>query len=1107
PFAQDNSPTPPTPLKRAASRPTPSPLPTPNSRPVTPPQFRSVTSSPPGVKRALASEASPRTSPAKKVAGLGELRIPSPTTGRSDERIPSGSRRISSGGAIGRRKGRVVSGASATTIRAPSPAELATSPARQRDVFDEGMDTGTAGRDASPGAGSRAQPKSPLDPFDQAREHLLDLRLKLSRGPPATALRTKENLPMASGMPRSPNTRNVFLKANSALSNMSDTAKDRPFDAAAMLRWADRLGTLLDSASQASAARLREAEEASQMEEDGGWGEGSSVEFERDLLSDELASVRQTLSEQELEKLEIQEERDYYRSSLEAVQGQNAVLQETYTEMCKTVTEAYTGYQDELENSKTLFLNLNRLGFDLACPSPVSLLIKERTPVQSHELVDRLELALLEKTELNNFDTTDVPKNREAAPPSPQNVISAYLRSPAHTQRNDAASFFLSPHLVESSRFLDFLHPAAPLDRSLDMTADPSVVDPNSEQPAPSSVVHSAPTTLQPAQWPLCWGHRGASAAYPENTLASFQAAIRDGAEGIESGSGRIQAQNYHNGLDKLLTRKTPRQKIPTFRETIDLLYLPENRHVSINIDIKPSNDPGHLFKLMHTIISKHEGFETLLGPRLVLGLWHPKYLDPAKAILPYARRIHIGVDTNFVRKYFWDDCDGFSMRFGCLVGKDGQAFRAECKAAGKDVYVWTVNNRKEMIEATKWGARGILTDRTAEYLSLREEMKHDWPAVSAETSRYFGWTSIWYFAFVNGLSEPSPPPNSQRVRMVQRIAAVVGATGTQGFSVVQALAGAGYHVRALTRTPKSAKAKALFTRLGSNVEPFSFDHNDSTCLHHAFAGVEVVFAVTVPEDDKLQAPAGSRAAIYEGLNETEQGIAMAEAAKRAGVKRYIWSTLSDACVSIHKEKYGDILSYSQKSAVNKRVAALGLPAVQIRQGWFSDNLSNFEWVLAKEDGSLSIVVPHMREEGDTIPLISVSNDTGRAVLCLLDNWEKLDLSKAINFAQGLYSGSYIRDTIQRVSGRMVTVDAPDVFCAPNSDYDRVRIFTLAPFFYRILKADLLQLMKYTFDPETDYYPDGDCPDKQLAALGFVFQDFAGFVRDTLLPHLQIEPA
>lgn len=57
-------------------------------------------------------------------------------------------------------------------------------------------------------------------------------------------------------------------------------------------------------------------------------------------------------------------------------------------------------------------------------------------------------------------------------------------------------------------------------------------------------------------QLPQCWGHRGvsalvtahihylysnitpqASATFPENTLASFEAAMRDGAEGIESGN------------------------------------------------------------------------------------------------------------------------------------------------------------------------------------------------------------------------------------------------------------------------------------------------------------------------------------------------------------------------------------------------------------------------------------------------------------------------------------------------------------------------------------------------------------------------------------------
>lgn len=34
-----------------------------------------------------------------------------------------------------------------------------------------------------------------------------------------------------------------------------------------------------------------------------------------------------------------------------------------------------------------------------------------------------------------------------------------------------------------------------------------------------------------------CWGHRGASAHLPENTLASFRAAILEGAKGIESGA------------------------------------------------------------------------------------------------------------------------------------------------------------------------------------------------------------------------------------------------------------------------------------------------------------------------------------------------------------------------------------------------------------------------------------------------------------------------------------------------------------------------------------------------------------------------------------------
>lgn len=62
-------------------------------------------------------------------------------------------------------------------------------------------------------------------------------------------------------------------------------------------------------------------------------------------------------------------------------------------------------------------------------------------------------------------------------------------------------------------------------------------------------------------------------------------------------------------------------------------------------------------------------------------------------------------------------------MSFACLVGREGEAFRKACRTEGKDLLVWTVNKRNEMIEATKWGAKAVLTDNTAEFLALRSQM------------------------------------------------------------------------------------------------------------------------------------------------------------------------------------------------------------------------------------------------------------------------------------------------------------------------------------------------------------------------------------------------
>ena len=54
------------------------------------------------------------------------------------------------------------------------------------------------------------------------------------------------------------------------------------------------------------------------------------------------------------------------------------------------------------------------------------------------------------------------------------------------------------------------------------------------------------------------------------------------------------------------------------------------------------------------------------------------------------------------------------------------------------------------MIEATKWGAKAILTDRTDDWLALKNEMLSDWDKVAKETSWKFGWTSYRYTFFAN---------------------------------------------------------------------------------------------------------------------------------------------------------------------------------------------------------------------------------------------------------------------------------------------------------------------------------------------------------------------
>lgn len=77
--------------------------------------------------------------------------------------------------------------------------------------------------------------------------------------------------------------------------------------------------------------------------------------------------------------------------------------------------------------------------------------------------------------------------------------------------------------------------------------------------------------------------------------------------ERTTDGKGLIHHQPYNGGIDACRTLKAPRQKIPTFDETMELLMRPENAHVVFNIDCKvrlsrfPPRPVGEVNRLMGT--------------------------------------------------------------------------------------------------------------------------------------------------------------------------------------------------------------------------------------------------------------------------------------------------------------------------------------------------------------------------------------------------------------------------------------------------------------------------------------------------------------------------
>src|SRR5689334_2459224 len=107
---------------------------------------------------------------------------------------------------------------------------------------------------------------------------------------------------------------------------------------------------------------------------------------------------------------------------------------------------------------------------------------------------------------------------------------------------------------------------------------------------------------------------------------------------------------------------------------------------------------------------------------------------------------------------------------------------------------------------------------------------------------------------------------------MEKKTIAVIGATGSQGKGIVNALVDQGtFNVRAITRNPEKYSGNAHEVARGNL--------DDVQSLKKAFENAYGVFVVSN---------------FWEGADEIAQGKNAIEAAKAAGVQHFIWSTLPD---------------------------------------------------------------------------------------------------------------------------------------------------------------------------------------------------------------------
>ncbi len=226
-----------------------------------------------------------------------------------------------------------------------------------------------------------------------------------------------------------------------------------------------------------------------------------------------------------------------------------------------------------------------------------------------------------------------------------------------------------------------------------------------------------------------------------------------------------------------------------------------------------------------------------------------------------------------------------------------------------------------------------------------------------------------------------------------QRTVLVTGATGQQGGAVARALLNRGQRVRALTRNPDSPVAQAV-QQLGADLVAGSFD--DPASLVNAAEGADAVFTMSTFFEAGLDA-------------EIRQGIALANAAKAAGVQHLVYSSVASA------DQHTGVPHFESKYRIEQHIQSLGIPHTIIGPVYFLDNMYGPFVLPGLQQGTLALALP----AGRSLQGIAVT-DIGTFAALVLERRDEF-LGRRVDIASDELTGPEYAEVIARAAGRPIS--------------------------------------------------------------------------------------